>query len=120
MFKNKSKGNTDYAVGRLKAGVMNDTEKKYEELLNKKLSNGELLWYKFEGITLKLAEGVRYTPDFFVMNSNNELEVHEVKGFWRGDALVKIKLASDLFPFKFFAVKKNLVRDGGGFSYEEF
>lgn len=48
-----------------------------------------------------------YTPDFFVMLASGALEAHEVKGFWQDDARVKIKCAADIYPLRFFAVKKS-------------
>ena len=38
------------------------------------------------------------------------MEMHEVKGFWRDDARVKIKVAADIYPFRFLAIKK--AKDG--------
>ena len=84
-----------------KAGVMNGTERVYSLRLGMIQALGEIVWYKFEGMTLKLAKDTRYTPDFAVINKNGELEFHEVKGFMRDDALVKIKVAAEMFPFIF-------------------
>ena len=66
---------------------------------------GKILWYSFEGITLRLADRTTYTPDFVVMLANGELEMHEVKGFWTDDAKVKVKVAAEKFPFRFIAVR---------------
>lgn len=109
-----------YALGRLKSGVMNRTEAEYSRLLESLRTSGELLWWAFEGITLKLAEGSRYTPDFFVMRNDGTLECHEVKSRWIGDAKTKVRVAAEKFPFKFFAVFAKLKRDGGGWDYEAF
>lgn len=88
-------------LGRLKSGVMNQTERRYSEHLESRKMRGEILWFKFDCINLRLAEKTFYKPDFFVMTSDNELQVHEVKGHWEDDALVKIKVASDMYPFLF-------------------
>lgn len=48
------------------------------------------------------------------------MECHEVKGFWRDDARAKIKIAADLYPFRFIAVMKRRKKDGGGWSEEVF
>ena len=109
-----------YALGRLKSGVMNRTEAEYSRLLEEKKSSGEVVWWAFEGMTFKLAEGSRYTPDFNVMLPNGQLEMHEVKGRWIDDAKTKIKVAADKFPFQFRAVFAKPKRDGGGFRYEDF
>ena len=109
-----------YAKGRLKAGELNGTEQAYQEHLAQRHHAGEIAWFKFEGITFKLADDTRYTPDFTVMLADGRMQVHEVKGFWTDDARVKIKVASALFPFEFFAIKKKAKKDGGGWAVEEF
>jgi len=111
---------SSFALGRLKLGEMNGTERAYQDLLDARFMAGEILWYRFEGLKLRLADNTFYTPDFAVMVASGEMECHEVKGHWQDDARVKIKVASGLYPFRFIAVKKALKRDGGGFSVEEF
>lgn len=86
---------------------MNRTELAYSEILEGLRLAGKVEWWAFEGVTLKLADDTRYTPDFFVMLKGGDLECHEVKGFWRDDARVKIKVAAALFPFQFLAVSKS-------------
>ncbi|RUT30927.1 DUF1064 domain-containing protein [Pseudomonas sp. PAMC 29040] len=109
------------ALGRLPAGVMNKTEEAYAAYLEQQKHAGQVLWYKFEGIKLRLADKTFYTVDFFVMPASRELEAHEVKGFWTDDARVKIKVAAGMYPvFKFVAIKKASKSDGGGWSLEEF
>jgi hypothetical protein len=109
------------AAGRHIPGEMNKTEAAYaNEILEIRKRAGEIIEYWFETVTLKLANGVRYTPDFFVRLKSNEYEFHEVKGFWRDDARVKIKVAAGLFPFQFFAVQRQKKRDGGGWTVESF
>jgi hypothetical protein len=46
--------------------------------------------------------------------------LHECKSIWRDDAKAKIKIASELYPFKFVAVYALPKKEGGGFRYEEF
>ena len=91
-----------FALGRLKSGLMNKTEARYSYKLKAMLLSGEILWYKFEGITLKLADDTRYTPDFAVMTKENVIELHEVKGskyIFTDDAKVKVKVTAEQFPF---------------------
>ena len=78
-----------------------------------------MLWYRYEGITLKLAMDTRFTPDFIVMDKDGFLEVHEVKGFMRDDAHVKLKVAAEQFPFKFFLIRLIPKKDGGGWDIKE-
>lgn len=108
------------ALGRLKVGKMNQTEKAYDSRLRLRLLGGELAWYKFEALKLRLADNTFYTPDFAVMLVSGELEVHEVKGYWEDDARVKIKVAAALYPFRFFAVTKGSKRTGAEWAFEEF
>ena len=54
------------------------------------------------------------------MRSDGTMEMHEVKGFWQDDARVKIKVAADMYPLKFIAVKRRSKKNGGGWSIEEF
>lgn len=109
-----------YALGRLKAGKLNKTEMAYESTLKQLQIIGDVIWYKFEGMKLKLADNTFYTPDFAVMLKNGEIEMHEVKGYWQDDAKVKIKVAADMYPFKFIAIKARAKKLGGGWSIEEF
>lgn len=109
-----------YALGRLKTGTMNKTEAAYARKLEQEKMAGEIAWYKFEALKVRLADNTFYSPDFLVMRANGELEAHEVKGFWADDARVKIKVAASLFPFKFVAVKVKSKKDGGGWAIEEF
>ena len=108
-----------YALGRLKSGEMNKTEAEYSKLLEQRRIAGEVLWWKFEGIKFRLAPNLHYSPDFAVMLKNGEMEIHEVKGFWQDDAKVKIKIAADMYPFRFYAIYKNAKKDGGGWKAEE-
>ncbi len=52
-----------------------------------------------QAITLKIANGVRYTPDFVEVRYSTGLIAYEVKGFMRDDAAVKIKVAASLYPW---------------------
>jgi hypothetical protein len=109
-----------YALGRLKTGVMNRTEEAYSKTLNDYLHAGQILWWKFEGLKFRLADNTFYTPDFVVMAPDGQIELHEVKGFWIGDAKVKIKVASDQYPFRFVAIRAKPKKEGGGWATEEF
>jgi len=110
----------DLALGRMKAGAMNKTEAAYQSLLETKKRAGLVVWYRFEGIKLRLADNTFYSPDFAVMANDGVMECHEVKGFWRDDARIKIKVAAEQYPFRFIAVKARAKKDGGGWAVEEF
>ncbi len=109
-----------FALGRLKIGEMNKTEATYGAELERRKSSGEILWYRFEGIKLRLADNTFYTPDFAVLASDGVMEIHEVKGYWEDDARVKIKVAAEMYPFRFRAFTPRPKKDGGGWKEERF
>jgi hypothetical protein len=83
-------------------GVMNKTEEAYSLILEAQKRSGGIQDYFYEKITLKLANDCRFTPDFLVINRDDELEFHEVKGgLIREDAAIKLKVAASSFPFRF-------------------
>lgn len=106
------------ALGRLKVGAMNQTEAAYARTLELRKTAGEVAWYKFEGLKFRLADNTFYTPDFAVLLAGGALEAHEVKGYMMEDANVKIKVAADLYPIRFFIVRAKPKREGGGWKIE--
>ncbi|MFT8276116.1 DUF1064 domain-containing protein [Kerstersia gyiorum] len=112
--------NPAFALGRLKTGQMNKTESAYDAHLAALQAAGEIQWRKFEGLKLRLADNTFYTPDFAVMAADGVIECHEVKGFWQDDARAKIKIAADMYPFRFIAIRAKAKKDGGGWAVEEF
>jgi hypothetical protein len=97
-----------FALGRLTTGKMNKTEIAYADLLEMRKRIGEVAWYAFEPVNLRLGVNCFYSVDFLVMLKSGELECHEVKGYWTDDALVKIRAAAAIFPFRF--ISKRLVK----------
>lgn len=82
---------------------LNKTERAYFQWLR---TREFVDWIGVQCLTLKLADDCRYTPDFIVIGVAT-IEAHEVKGFWRDDAKVKIKVAARMFPWiKFIVVQK--------------
>lgn len=109
-----------FAQGRLKPGAMNKGEAAYAGQLEAMKHAGVVLWYRFEGVKLRLADNTFYTPDFAVLAADSVMECHEVKGFWQDDARAKIKIAADLYPFRFKALKARAKKHGGGWEEEDF
>jgi len=106
---------------RRQPGKMNRYEEMYlEQILHPLLSSGEVSKILYEGITLKLADRLRYTPDFTVILSNGTVEFHEVKGFWKDDAKAKIKMAAAIFPARFVAAVPKIRKAGTTWTYTEF
>ena len=104
------------ALGRLKAGVMNRTEAAYAAHLERLRLAGDVAWFRFEGVKLRLADSTFLTVDFAVMVADGHLEMHEVKGFMHDDANVKLKVAAASYPFTFKLVRK---AKGGGWTVTE-
>jgi hypothetical protein len=103
--------------GAKKPRGMNSWERKFELVLSGWKMRGEILWYSWESIKLRLADKTWYTPDFPVVHSDHHLAFYEVKGFWRDDARVKIKVAAEQYPqFVFIAA----TIDHGQWQFEEF
>lgn len=96
---------------------MNKLEAAYGAHLNLLRAAGEILWFEFEAMKFKLAAATFYTPDYIVMTKVNELEAHEVKGFWEDDARVKIKCAAEKFPMRFVGITRT---KSTNWTYEEF
>lgn len=95
-----------YAKGRRPPGVMNGLESKWADHLNDLQQAGDVIWWAYEPIRLRLANNTTYTPDFFVMDKSGELQVWETKGgIWTAESRVKIKVAAELYPFRFFGVQ---------------
>jgi hypothetical protein len=110
------------AKGRLPKGEMNATETKYAGHLDELRLAGEVLWWKFEAITLTLAPKTTLTVDFSVMLADGSFEMHDVKGakaIYTDDAKVKMKVAAQMFPFVFRVVFPVAKGEGGGWNIEE-
>ncbi len=109
------------AMAALKRTRMNKTEAEWAAILEARKRAGEIIWYQFEGLRLRLANGAYFTPDFPVLTKEGQLEFQEVKGFWREAAKLRIRVAASLYPFwKFYAIRKKRKKDGGEWDIEEF
>ena len=95
-----------------KPNGMNKQETNYSNQLRAMISSNEIVDWKYEPFGLRLAEHrCHYHPDFFVTYPDH-FEVHEVKAYskktgkprWEDDAIVKFKVASNLFPFWNFKI----------------
>lgn len=116
----------------------NKWEMLFRDELELRRQAGEVLWYAFEPIRLKLAQytqdgkerAIWYKPDFAALVTldigytmehmdtviEEELVFYEVKGHWREAARVRIKMAASQYPFRFVAV----TREHCEWKYEEF
>lgn len=84
---------------------MNKLEASYAALLALMVRNGTILRFDFEPEKLRLADRTFYTPDFRVVMPDGCVEFHETKGHWEDDARVKIKVAAEMHPYTFKAIR---------------
>lgn len=91
---------------------MNKTEAAYDAFLCAQEGAGAIIRHRYESITLLLADGCRYTPDFEVVYDDipyEKVAFHEVKGtrrrksgvvgpYMEDDARVKLLTAARLYP----------------------
>jgi hypothetical protein len=75
---------------------LNKLEADYENYL---LLQSPNVFITSQQLSFRLANGLRYTPDFVVFDTFGSVDAHEVKGFMRDDAAAKLKVAATLFPF---------------------
>lgn len=96
------------ALGRLPKGTMNKTEAAWSQVLDSKKQTGEISWFKFHPMRIRLADNTFYEVDFLVMTNTGQLEIHEVKGGYTSDkGQLKIKLCAEVMPiFRMLKVSK--------------
>ncbi len=85
---------------------MNRTEQAYSLVLEARRAAGEIVWWGYEAVRLKLASGAWFKPDFCVKMPDGQIQFHEAKGFMREAANLRLKVANELYPFAFFLVRR--------------
>ena len=100
----------------------NRLEACYDAYLAEKKRLGRILDYRFEPFTLRLTYKTitSYKPDFFVINLDEYMEIHETKGgYIEEDAWIKLKIAADLYPwFTFYMVQAASKKHGEVVSWD--
>ena len=95
-----------------KKNVMNKQESNYATHLRHLTETKQIVDYQYEPFGLRLAQHrCHYHPDFFV-TFEDRFEVHEVKAYskktgkprWEDDAIIKFKVAANLFPYWRFKI----------------
>lgn len=100
-------------------GKLNRTEAEFLEYLQSRYSCPRDA-FGVQNVTLEIANGCRYTPDFSAFGILTEPTFWETKGFMRDDAAVKIKVAARAFPAcRFYLVTKRAKKLGGGWDVQE-
>ncbi len=91
-------------------GTMNRLEAAFAQRLEARKLAGEVAWYRFEAMTIRLVDRdnlTRFTPDFLVQLADGELVVYEVKGgLFPEHNRLKLKLAADQYPFRFILARR--------------
>lgn len=94
---------------------MNKWETAYAWNLELQKRAGLILDYQFETWKFRIAKRTWFTPDFPVIKTTG-IEIHEVKGFMRDDANVKLKDCAERYPwFKWVLV----TQEDGQWVYRE-
>lgn len=101
-------------------------ERRYAEFLESRKILREIIVWQYEGIRLQLGGGATFMPDFAIIRRDEPdgrriTELHEVKGFWREAAKVRMKVAVDRWQeyFDFYLVTAGGVK-GGQFVIERW
>jgi hypothetical protein len=103
-----------------KGGGLNDTEEAYQRHLAARKQAGEIIDFMAHPMNLRLARNTYYQPDFMVIAADFAVEIHEVKGFVYEKGQMKLKVAAEMFPFRFFQARKRAKKDGGGWDIKEY
>jgi len=77
---------------------MNKTERRYAIQLEALKRSGHIVDWRFEALNFRMAHKTFYRPDFFIVYPTH-FAVHEVKGYWEDDALVKFKVTAEMYPW---------------------
>jgi hypothetical protein len=95
---------------------MNGLERAYNQRLLTLVAAGEVLWFAFNDVRLRVGIGAYFKADFVVQYADGRIECHETKGYERVAAMVRIKGAALRYPHVRFVLVK--AAPGGGFTYE--
>lgn len=89
----------------MKSRGMNKLEAQYAQHLDLQKFAGEIFWWGYERVRLKVGNGAWFKPDFYVLREEGgPIELHETKGHRREAAIVRIKACADEYPFQFYLV----------------
>lgn len=72
-------------------------ETRYAAILESQRRAGQIDAWRYEAVTLTLADGCRYTPDFLVIE-RGRMTLIEVKGFMREAARLRLRIAVEQYP----------------------
>jgi len=96
----------EYVPVRERKRGMNGLEKAFAASLEAKKAAGLIVWWAFEPIRIRLADSTFYKPDFLTVDIEGRTDVYETKGLMREAARVRLNVAADRLPWKFWLVRK--------------
>ena len=97
---------------RKQTGEMNGYERDRAAELAAMMGRGEIAFYAFEHLKLRLADDTYYTPDFMVVYLDGRTVIEDVKGSFQEDAArVKMKVAATMFPWEFHVLSRKRKTD---------
>jgi hypothetical protein len=108
------------ALGRLPQGTMNKTEQAYERDLRDAQTLGDILWYRFEGLKLRLSRQHVLHARLCGAGRRWRDRVPRGQGLLARRCRAKIKVAAEQYPFRFKAVRVRTRKEGGGWAVEAF
>ena len=73
-------------------------EHEYAKRLDMLKAAGVVTSWRYEAHSFTIGAGAKYTPDFHVVFADERVEWHEVKGYRREAAMVRLKVAALAFP----------------------
>ena len=82
---------------RTPGGFRSKLEERFAGELELRRRAGELCWWAYEPVRLKLGEGATYCPDFGTVDADGRFELWETKGFRREASIVRLKVAASLY-----------------------
>ena len=85
----------------IKDRYKNKSEREYAGILEIKKRNGDIIDWKYEPYSVRLATNTHIKPDFIVTTANGQ-EVHEVKGFPRPAWNAKWKIFKEIYSKEFY------------------
>lgn len=86
---------------------MNKWEAQFAQTLEVRKQAGELIWWAFEPIRIRLADGAFYRPDFVTVDRQGRTEIYEIKGHFREAARVRLRVAAEKLPYPFYLVRES-------------
>lgn len=79
---------------------MNHTEEAfYNRHIKPNLENGNLLFAHYEQLKFILGPGSTWLPDFVLVTKDGDILVVEIKGFWKADDRIQVKVVAGKFPY---------------------